>query len=665
NVILGKHQENVPSTYNVDKCRFFNQYRLEIFHLFYEFICHIEASLTGGTSHSLSSSSSASLTSGSSTTSHLPASIPISFSRSLIDLEYALAILEELLIYSPEILAKRWQYNAILTSMKKFLHPKNTLGLRRIAVRLFIIWYQIIGDDRECDAIFSSLVPHLPITVASGIPPTSTEILLQNLCEKVDNFSNSNGHNAESQTFSTSTFVFFARKNFPLAPATPRVENSQKAILVQAYFEKLLESISVEFTRFESDCKPKFVRLQFLLDKIRQFYAQRLLCDVNSEFLNGEDCFRAEQTLAPPTKSTNYFAALEEDDAKFLCAQSLTRWLALYAYNFLLSIFRFSFLISPLKYAGTLGRAFKVLREWLQLDCDLPRAFFPDEEKSMGLQNCLKCTTGVLASFFFNRRIFEDKERSGQTILICSRILSLYKYLANNAYCELSLETWTFLLRILLRIVENCVPVDEKTNDNSAVADLRCRLSPQLFQTLLVTWVLAGLNARLPDDLWSKLQETLIERRRLNFQLINEWGKVMDSLTKALALQLYEIDLNDLPSERLSEQKRKKLLAQSQFSVQPQNVDANNRHQPLNLTFQFSSPFPQNSSNDEQNNVGGGGQKILSSSIDLEKTTTPHKLLNRAPPPPLAKTPEAGENVGLDSGAGPTAAVGECECEKV
>jgi len=46
--------------------------------------------------------------------------------------------------------------------------------------------------------------------------------------------------------------------------------------------------------------------------------------------------------------------------------------------------------------------------------------------------------------------------------------------------------------------------------------------------------------------------------------LLNLPIQVMESLTKTITLQIYRVDLSDLPSERLSEQKRKRLIGKLQ-----------------------------------------------------------------------------------------------------
>ena len=45
-------------------------------------------------------------------------------------------------------------------------------------------------------------------------------------------------------------------------------------------------------------------------------------------------------------------------------------------------------------------------------------------------------------------------------------------------------------------------------------------------------------------------------------ELIREWAKTMETLTRVLARQVYHLDLNDLPLDRLSERAHKKRLGQ-------------------------------------------------------------------------------------------------------
>lgn len=78
-------------------------------------------------------------------------------------------IFERILVLLPELLAQRWQWHSIRIIIRKFLHPGNSLRLRREGVRFFLLWYQILGEGAPSDihAMFLHLVPGL----LPGSPP--------------------------------------------------------------------------------------------------------------------------------------------------------------------------------------------------------------------------------------------------------------------------------------------------------------------------------------------------------------------------------------------------------------------------------------------------------------------------------------------------------------
>ena len=63
------------------------------------------------------------------------------------ELEAVLYLLEKVLLFLPEHLGRKWQYHAMGRLMSKLLHPGNSWKLiKREAMRLFLLWYQILGD---------------------------------------------------------------------------------------------------------------------------------------------------------------------------------------------------------------------------------------------------------------------------------------------------------------------------------------------------------------------------------------------------------------------------------------------------------------------------------------------------------------------------------------
>lgn len=97
-----------------------------------------------------------------------------------------------------------------------------------------------------------------------------------------------------------------------------------------------------------------------------------------------------------------------------------------------------------------------------------------------------------------------------------------------------------------------------------------------------MTWIKANLNVVISNEMWDKFCDVLSSLTMWE-ELITEWAvsalnyviksifvevtrdyslaavqKTMETLTRVLARHVYDLDLADLPLDRLSEQKRKK-----------------------------------------------------------------------------------------------------------
>ena len=115
-------------------------------------------------------------------------------------------------------------------------------------------------------------------------------------------------------------------------------------------------------------------------------------------------------------------------------------------------------------------------------------------------------------------------------------------------------RTWEQLLFILLQITQLTLM---ETPPRRREDTLGGRLAQAIFQTLIVTWIKANLYVVVSCELWDQFQEVL-SSLTLWEELIREWYKTMETLSRVLARQVYNLDLNDLPLDRLSEQKAKK-----------------------------------------------------------------------------------------------------------
>ncbi|CAL7949772.1 unnamed protein product [Xylocopa violacea] len=186
-----------------------------------------------------------------------------------------------------------------------------------------------------------------------------------------------------------------------------------------------------------------------------------------------------------------------------------------------------------------------------------------------GLQNVLQVFITQASNVFFldnsgsNASLLEEQTDS------CKRVLNVYRYVVMNSRLEPG--TWEQLLRVLLQITS--LVLNEKSSRHKVQESIGGKLAPAIFQTLIVTWIKANLNVVISTQLWDQFLEVLTSLTQWE-ELIREWAKTLDTLTRVLARHVYNLDLNDLPLDRLSEQKTKKRRgvgsrAASTGSVQP------------------------------------------------------------------------------------------------
>ncbi|XP_015587095.1 ral GTPase-activating protein subunit alpha-1 isoform X3 [Cephus cinctus] len=188
-----------------------------------------------------------------------------------------------------------------------------------------------------------------------------------------------------------------------------------------------------------------------------------------------------------------------------------------------------------------------------------------------GLQNVLEVFVTQASNVFF---LDSSGSNSSPTLLeeqtdSCKRVLNVYRYVVMHARLEPA--TWEQLLRVLLQITS--LVLSEKSTRRKQQETIGGKLAPAIFQTLIVTWIKANLNVIISTQLWDQFLTVLTSLTQWE-DLIREWTKTLDTLTRVLARHVYNLDLNDLPLDRLSEQKSKKrrgvgTRAASTGSVQP------------------------------------------------------------------------------------------------
>ncbi|XP_050465782.1 probable Rho GTPase-activating protein CG5521 isoform X8 [Cataglyphis hispanica] len=287
--------------------------------------------------------------------------------------------------------------------------------------------------------------------------------------------------------------------------------------------------------------------------------------------------------------------------------------------NFVHELYRQAFLLD-FNHAGAIRKAIAVYKDWIQMNEIPPFMLEPldghkdrDSEESQrkdaietekspsesyrqtrlrndsylgaihrenlfiraGLQNVLQIFITQASNVFF----LENSGPASPTLLeeqtdSCKRVLNVYRYVVMHSRLEPA--TWEQLLRVLLQITS--LVLSEKSSRRKHQETIGGKLAPAIFQTLIVTWIKANLNVVISTQLWDQFLEVLTSLTQWE-ELIREWAKTLDTLTRVLARHVYNLDLNDLPLDRLSEQKSKKRRgvgsrAASTGSVQPVRKDS-------------------------------------------------------------------------------------------
>uniref|UniRef100_A0A4W5MSW4 Ral GTPase activating protein catalytic subunit alpha 1 n=1 Tax=Hucho hucho TaxID=62062 RepID=A0A4W5MSW4_9TELE len=173
-----------------------------------------------------------------------------------------------------------------------------------------------------------------------------------------------------------------------------------------------------------------------------------------------------------------------------------------------------------------------------------------------GVQPTLQVFVTNSANVFLLEPANELKVLLEEHVDMCKRVLNIYRSLVMHE--TMDQKTWEQILLVLLRVTE-CVmrrPPSIMPHGKKNIT-LSGRLAGAVFQTLIVAWIKGNLNVYISRELWDDLLAVLSSLTCWE-ELVTEWSLTMETLTKVLARNLYSLDLNELPLDKLSEQKQKK-----------------------------------------------------------------------------------------------------------
>lgn len=239
--------------------------------------------------------------------------------------------------------------------------------------------------------------------------------------------------------------------------------------------------------------------------------------------------------------------------------------------DFIHELYRQSFLFSfnNKQQIEAIRTTISVYRDWM---ITAPPPFvieYSDEDyskhKSLPIDTTLKCdkqnllqvfitnsanvfltnTSNLNITFPSKTRDFKSTPIDEQTD-VCKKVLNVYRTLVMNI--KMAADTWQQLLLILLKITSTVLY--QKNN-------LGERLAQPIFQTLIVTWIRAHTNVPIQVQLWEQFLNVLVSLTQRN-ELIIEWDKTMQTLTRVLCRYVYSLNLLELPLDKLAENKGKR-----------------------------------------------------------------------------------------------------------
>ncbi|XP_061721990.1 probable Rho GTPase-activating protein CG5521 [Cydia pomonella] len=246
--------------------------------------------------------------------------------------------------------------------------------------------------------------------------------------------------------------------------------------------------------------------------------------------------------------------------------------------DFTVEVLRQAFLL-PFAHAGAARRVIALYKDWIQMNVSeippflLENTYEPNEPAApprrlrndsylgavgrdnvmvrAGLQNVLQVFMTQAANVFLaSSSPVAPPGGLGQQQLLeeqtdtCKRVLNIYRYMVMHVAMDAG--SWEQLLLVLLQItslVLTKVPPKRKQESLGGF------LAPALFQTLIVTWIKANLNVAVKQELWQNFMELLTRLTHWE-ELITEWAKTMETLTRVLARHVYSLDLSESSEPR-------------------------------------------------------------------------------------------------------------------
>ncbi|CAH8504887.1 unnamed protein product [Schistosoma haematobium] len=195
-------------------------------------------------------------------------------SNCIKDLEVVLTVFEKVLLLLPEHIHQRWQHNCIIEVIEDLLYEKNALNIRKRGIRLFLIWYQILGLNATsvCHRLFYNLVPEFGSLIAEYQKREKCDQLKHNHLQARKFSTDTRGQVMQE---SRSSNVVAPRERVALLTAAALGEDEssddKSLVLLRALLRFLVsESFKVEWSQLRYE--QHLMQLWFLFEKLKHSY---------------------------------------------------------------------------------------------------------------------------------------------------------------------------------------------------------------------------------------------------------------------------------------------------------------------------------------------------------------------------------------------------------
>ncbi|XP_060517842.1 probable Rho GTPase-activating protein CG5521 isoform X2 [Cylas formicarius] len=551
------------------------------------------------------------------------------------ELECSLWILEQVISLLPELIHQRWQLHSLGRIMAQLLHPGNSLRLRKQGIKYFLMWYQALNENttESVDCMFASLVPgfgkhsahtfpasesvfhddHYPVTVSELVPifPPSSgektpehpgrfylEVLLDYMVQTVVKLEWQDKLSHHHRCFG---FLMEKFRHYYLPVICPNFAKE-----TSLYRPNLDLPV---WRKFEQETEYVLCRVSLIIWVTNYLSPLRKgnetahnIPQLSASQSNKEDDEDSHDSPHPSLDSNISVQSNKTKSEEKLASQIVRD--VLYCnqdnVNFVHELYRQAFLLN-FSHVIAIRKIIAIYKDLIQGNvAELPvYALEPPDELTAnqqdvgsianrggrlrndsylgaihkenllvraGVQNVYQLFVTHAANVFLLEvdpkipRILEEQTDA------CKRVLNIYRYMVMNS--RMDSNTWEQLLLVLLQItllVLGDGPPKRKLHS------LGGKLAPAIFQTLIVTWIKANLNVAVSRELWDRFLDILTSLTNWE-ELIKEWAKTMETLTRVLARHVYNLDLTDLPLDRLNDQKSKKT---KRFAVRQENYNSN------------------------------------------------------------------------------------------